>query len=194
VLEGLDIFGKSEQEVAREIERGFFDQGAAPAFETIVASGGNAGNYIHHFPTTRRTSRKDMVIVDFGSKVGGYSSDITRTFFSKTDSKQREIFEAVREIQEACIEMVRPGVEFKKINEFHQKALQKLGFQARHGIGHGIGIFVHEPATLLKEGMVITIEPGIYLKNYGGCRIEDMVLVKKKPVVLSRAIPSLQDR
>lgn len=191
VLEGLDFFNRNECVVAKEIEQGFYKNGAVPAFETIVASGSNAGNYIHHFPTDKKTSRKEMIIVDFGSQVKGYSSDITRTYFLKGDPKQKRIFETVQQLQQECIDRVRPGVDFSEINEFHKKSLRKSGFVPRHGIGHGIGIFVHENASVLEKGMIVTIEPGIYIKNFGGCRIEDMVLVGNKSKVLSASIPSL---
>ena len=187
-IQKVSIFYKSERGIAQEIEREFYKNNASPAFETIVASGKNAGKYIHHFPTGKKTSPKEMIIVDFGARVKGYSADITRTYASP-DKKHQKMFEEVRNLQAECIRMVRPGIGFKTINDYYKKSLEKKGFQVRHGIGHGIGIFVHESAQQLQEGMIITIEPGIYVKNVGGCRIEDMVLVKKKSEVLSRSIP-----
>lgn len=188
-LEAVDIYGKSEAEAARSIESQFHEQGAGVAFETIVSSGPNAGNNIHHISGSRKVQKKDMVIVDFGSRWKGYSSDITRTFFQ--GERQQKIVNMVKEIQKECIDMVRPGVQFDDINDFYSKKLEKLGYEPRHGIGHGIGIFIHESAVKLEKGMVITIEPGIYIRNFGGCRIEDMILVAKKPVVLSDSIPQM---
>jgi len=192
VLERLDFFNKKEKDIAQEIERGFYEHGAVPAFETIVASGPNSGNYIHHFPGNRLVRRKEMVIIDFGARFKGYSSDVTRTYFFKNNKRQKEIFETVKNLQEECIEMVKPGIDFKEINYFYKRSLQKKGFAVRHGIGHGLGIFVHEPAQKMQKGMVVTIEPGIYLRNFGGCRIEDVILVGTKPEVLSRSIPQLR--
>lgn len=188
-LESIQLFGKTEKLLAEEIEKEFYLKNATPAFETIVATGSNSGNYIHHFPGRRIVRRKDMTIIDFGCRWKGYCSDITRTYFNKRDKKQREMFEMVQHLQRECLDLVKPGVDFHAINNFYKKFLKEKGFAVRHGIGHGIGIFVHEPFKKLEKGMVITIEPGMYLKNFGGCRLEDMVLVKKKPLLLSSSIP-----
>jgi len=189
VLESIQLFNKTEKLLTEEIEKEFYLKNAAPAFETIVATGSNSGNYIHHFPGGRTITRKNMTIIDFGCRWKGYCSDITRTYFSKRDKKQREMFEMVQQLQRECLDLVKPGVDFHAINNFYKKFLKKKGFAVRHGIGHGIGVFVHEPVKKLEKGMVITIEPGMYLKNFGGCRLEDMVLVKKKPLLLSSSIP-----
>jgi len=185
----LNLFGRTEKNIAEELDLFFHKSKASPAFETIIASGRNAGNYIHHFPGEKKVSRSETVIIDLGSRVGGYCSDITRTYFLKTNTKQRRLFEDVLELQERCIEMVEPGVELEGIDDLYKKELKRKGHTPMHGIGHGLGISVHEPVGELKVGMVITIEPGIYLKNFGGCRLEDMVLVTKNShKVLSRSI------
>lgn len=179
----LTVPGKTEREAADGMEEVFHSMGAARAFETIVSSGPNAGRFIHHTPGTRRVAPGDTYIVDWGARWQGYCADITRTRCTNT-----RIFETVRQIQQECIDRVEPGIPFADINAWHEKALKKAGFPAQHGIGHGIGLQVHELAKELRKGMVITIEPGIYTKS-AGCRIEDMVLVKKKPVVLTKSIP-----
>lgn len=192
VLTGIELFGKREEAVAREIEERFRKEGAGRAFETIVSSGGNAGTHIHHFPTSRKIRSSDMVIIDFGSQVEGYASDITRTRIDHRNTRQRMLLETVMDVQQACIDLVEPGVKFSSINNHHKRLLKRKGFTARHGIGHGIGLFVHETASTLEKGMVVTIEPGIYLSGYGGCRLEDMILVTKTGnKVLSRSIPLL---
>ena len=188
-LEKVHIFGKRESDVAWEIEHFFHAQKAERSFETIVASGSNAGDRIHHIPGTKRTSKNTMTIVDFGSRVNGYSSDITRTYYNRHDKKQQTLADLIRQLQAECIDMIRPGVEMKEINDYHARLLEKLRFPARHSIGHGIGLFVHESATCLEKNMIITIEPGMYVPGFGGCRIEDMILVGKKPLVLSKKIP-----
>ncbi|MBI4020937.1 MAG: aminopeptidase P family protein [Candidatus Aenigmarchaeota archaeon] len=186
ILGGLRLDGKTEAAVAAEMELAFLERGASRSFETIVSSGPHAGRFIHHQPGSRRIARGDPVIVDFGAAVGGYCSDITRTRI-----RSGKVLETVLAVQEECIALVKPGVAWKDINAHHQQALKERGFTARHGIGHGIGLFVHESADRLEAGMVVTVEPGIYLPREG-CRIEDMVLVTRTGCkVLSKAIPHL---
>lgn len=191
-LKSVNVFGKQESKVARDIEHSIREQGAEPAFETIVASGRNAGNRIHHAPIASVVRKQDLTIIDLGARFQGYCSDITRTHFLKRDKKQRQLWETVLAIQQECIDLAQPGTELKEINNHYKKTLQKKGSRPRHWIGHGIGLDVHEPVSTLKKGMIITIEPGIYLKNYGGCRIEDMIIIQKnKAKVLSHSIPLL---
>jgi len=189
VLEGLSIFNKKEEQVAREIRKAILQKGAYPAFEPIVASGKNSGNYIHHFPGSRVVRRKEVALIDLGARFEGYCSDTTRMH---VPAEKKKLFELVKEVQQECIDLVSAGVGFREIDSHYKNFLRKRRFRPRHGIGHGIGLSVHEPAEKLRAGMVITIEPGIYIKNSSGFRIEDMVLVKKnKGKVLSSSIPQL---
>lgn len=176
ILSSLSLFNKKEINIAKEIDLSFVKNNATFSFETLVASGPNSGNHIHHFPGQRKTTRKDPIIIDFGAKVDGYCSDITRTHLPK--SKKR-LFEDVLEVQQECIDLVKPGVLMSEINKYYETMLRRKGYKPRHGIGHGLGVTVHEHVEELRKGMVITIEPGIYVKNSSGCRIEDMILVKK---------------
>lgn len=189
-LENFDWPGKTEIQAAKSVDEIIFDSQAENAFETIVSSGRNAGNFIHHFPSGKVIAKRDLVIVDFGARVNGYCSDITRTFCSRPGGKERNMFETVKDIQGKILDFIIPGMKFKAVNDFYMKLMRKKRFRVLHGIGHGIGLFVHEPCDVLQKGCVITIEPGIYMKNFGGCRIEDMILIKKNGIkILSGSVP-----
>ncbi|MBI4181860.1 MAG: aminopeptidase P family protein [Candidatus Aenigmarchaeota archaeon] len=187
VFRSLRLEG-TEQEVARRIREAFHARGAEEAYEAIVATGRNAGTSIHHVPTAARLSRQATTIVDAGASLGGYSTDVTRTFWDSSNRVQQDLADTVKALQEECISRVAPGVKFSSLDAFYKRELGKRGFTVRHGLGHGIGIFVHEPAEKLEKGMVITIEPGIYTGSMG-CRIEDMVLVTRSGrEVLTRSV------
>ena len=161
-----------------------------PSFPPIIASGNNSVN-IHHQPEEHRLS--GPTIVDMGVVYKGYCSDMTRTFFvGKKDRKQTELFQRVLVVQEQCRAMVQGGEDYLAI---HQYAFTTLGKEMVHTVGHGLGIQVHEPPfirkepVVLKQGMVVTIEPGLYLKGIGGVRIEDDVWVTKKGSCLLSRYP-----
>ena len=176
----------TEIDFASKIDCFFGENGANNAFETIVASGINSSN-IHYMPSKRKIGKKDMLIVDMGAKVNGYCSDMTRTFCSSPGKQEKKIMENVKNIQAQLFDFIKPGLKMSDVQIEYEKLLKKTGNKCFHSFGHGVGLSVHEAPVkddVLKEGMIITVEPGIYLKNFGGCRIEDMVLIKKEKIEL----------
>jgi Xaa-Pro aminopeptidase len=133
-----------------------------------------------------RLSEGDFILIDYGARVNGYMSDTTRTFvFGTASDEQRRAYEAVLKAQVECLAMVRPGANGREINEHACRVIHDAGFPGfGHGIGHGVGLEIHEEPFLrqnadvtLAPGMVVTIEPGTYTPGWGGIRIEDTVLV-----------------
>ena len=196
VLETLEP-GQIEKEIARRIENYSFEAGAeGMAFDSIVASGPNAA-LPHAVPTDRKIRKKDHIIFDVGLKVDGYCCDMTRTIFMGTpDSKIKEIYKIVREAQLAALEYVKPGEISTKPDSIARDIIRKAGYgdYFGHSLGHGVGLATHEAPRLsprdpvtLKEGMIVTVEPGIYLPGRGGVRLEEMVAIGKNgPRILTK--------
>lgn len=194
-LESIEITPRmSEREIANLLDFEMRKLGAdGSGFPTIVASGMNSFN-AHHIPTERRISDGDILLIDFGAKYKGYCIDITRTYFiGRPPDGFRERYDAVLEAQERAMEYIRDKAPFEKPDIEARKVLKKAGLLEyfAHSLGHGIGIEVHEEVRLLvgkkgliEEGMTVTDEPGIYLRGWGGIRIEDTVLAGR-----SRGIP-----
>ncbi|MDG2026265.1 MAG: Xaa-Pro peptidase family protein [Acidimicrobiales bacterium] len=183
----LLVEGTCERDLARHLEDGMRDRGASgPAYETIVASGPNAA-LPHARPGERRFELGDMVVIDAGSVVDAYRSDMTRTFVvGSADATAREIHAIATEAQAAGVAAVRPGIEVGEIDKVCRDLITEAGYgpQFGHGTGHGVGLDIHElpsvragNAAILQPGHVITVEPGIYLPGIGGVRVEDMVVV-----------------
>jgi Xaa-Pro aminopeptidase len=183
--------GRTEHEIARDIEDALREAGfARPAFETIVASGPNSA-LPHARPTDRLVQAGDPTVLDFGGVYDGYCVDLTRTVqLGAVSGPLAKLYAAVAEAQQAAIEAVRPGVASSAIDAAARSVLvrQGLGEAFGHGTGHGLGLEVHEdpriarpsdrlPDVLVEPGMVFTIEPGAYVPGLGGVRIEDDVLV-----------------
>jgi Xaa-Pro aminopeptidase len=181
--------GIKEYEVAAEIEYAMRKQGSyGTAFETIVASG-----LISAFPhggcSDRKICEGDLVIVDVGATYKSYRSDMTRTFVAGEPSeKQKRIYQTVKTAQDKAFEAVKPNVKAKDVDGVARKIIGDAGYGEYfvHGLGHGVGLEVHEPPILspgstdtLEVGNVVTVEPGIYLVGYGGVRIEDTFLVQR---------------
>ncbi len=181
-------FGRSEWDVAREITMIGRRLGAGLSFRPIVASGSNSG-FVHHKPGKKIVREDEPVIFDVGFKVGGQCSDVTRMHVPE-DKKRKKIYGEIVTMQRRCIAATRPGKTLKEIHEMWKAMMKRKGYKVKHGIGHGVGSRVHERVKgLLKPGMVITIEPGIYERGKGGCRLEDMILVtRNKPIILSGGI------
>jgi Xaa-Pro aminopeptidase len=181
--------GVREYEVAAEIEYAMRKCGSCgTAFDTIVASGSRSA-FPHGGCTDREIQEGDLVVVDVGAVYRYYRSDMTRTVVAgRPSEKQQKIFEIVREAQARAYEAVMAEVTAKYLDGIARKIIEDAGYGKFyvHGLGHGVGLEVHEPPTLNQEsndklvvGNVVTIEPGIYLPGFGGVRIEDMVLVQK---------------
>jgi Xaa-Pro aminopeptidase len=181
--------GLTELEVAAELEHAARLAGAeAMSFETIVASGERSA-LPHGRASMAKLPRRGFVTLDFGVVLGGYMSDMTRTVhLGKALDGEREVYDAVLEAQEAAVAAVAPGVTVGDVDEAARSVLRRAGLDKffTHSTGHGVGLEIHEGPRIaakqtqpLEDGMVITIEPGVYMPGKFGLRIEDMVLVTK---------------
>jgi len=179
--------GRSERQLAVLLERRFVDEGADDvAFPSIVAAGPNA-SIPHHEPSDRTLARGDLLTVDCGASVDGYRADHTRTVaVGHLDEGLAQVHEVVRRAQAAGIAAVRVGATGGEVDAAAREVVTAAGFGPRfvHGTGHGVGLAVHEAPTVgegsaatLEAGMVLTVEPGIYLPGVGGVRIEDTLVV-----------------
>jgi Xaa-Pro aminopeptidase len=179
--------GPTEAEVALELEWQMRRLGAdGPSFDTIVASGPN-GAMPHHRAGDRRITDGDLVVIDFGALLDGYHSDMTRTFVVGAPSEtQRRMLEAVHASQAAGVAAVKAGVDVTEVDEACRSILRDVGWGDAfvHGTGHGVGLDIHEAPRVsasatgnLADGHVVTVEPGVYLPEHGGVRIEDTVVV-----------------
>jgi len=182
---------KSENEVAAQIEYNMRIDGSTKAsFETIVASGKRSA--LPHAQVSDN-KLKSPVVIDWGATYNNYCSDTTRTIIES--EKQEEIFEIVLEAQKEAIDVIKPGIKASYVDKVARNVIEEYGYgdSFLHSTGHGVGLEVHESPNLsksetikLEKNMVITIEPGIYLKNEFGVRIEDMVLIKNNAKVLNK--------
>ena len=181
------IRGRAETDVAADLERGMKRGGAEDAaFRSIVASGPRA-SLPHVVPTRERIGRGDGVVIDFGARRNGYCSDETVTLLPERPAPVlRRMFDAARRAQEAGLRSIRPGVPCRDVDARVRESLDRAGYLKYfvHSTGHGVGLDIHERPALsirskdrLAEGMVVTVEPGIYVPGMGGVRIEDMVRV-----------------
>ena len=193
--------GKTERQVAWEIERGLREGGAeALAFPPIVAAGENSARP-HHQPGDHVLKLGEPVILDMGARLDGYCADITRTYFlGPPDEQFKKIYNLVRRAQARAEAGLKAGMDSLAGDSLAREVIAEAGYGEAfgHSLGHGVGLAVHEnPAlspnkeriTTLKAGSVMTVEPGIYLPGWGGVRLEDMVLLKEDGVeVLNRYV------
>lgn len=181
--------GITELELADWIERLIRETPRAePSFPTIVAFGTNS-SVPHARPSNRRLRKKQIALIDLGVKIDGYSSDLTRTFWvGRISKKFQEVYNIVLTAQHLAIEGIRPGRAICEIDSIARDYIKRCGYGRYfgHSLGHGIGLDVHELPKInyrnnerLQEGMVFSVEPGIYIPGWGGVRIEDLVLVTK---------------
>jgi Xaa-Pro aminopeptidase len=189
------LVGRAEADVAWWMERALRDEGAEGlAFPVIVASGPNAARP-HHHPGRRKIGPGETVIVDAGAQVGGYCADCTRTFATgPLPDSLRRAYALCRSAQESSLAAVRAGATASDLDAIARTEIEKSGLApVLHGLGHGVGLEVHEQPVLrptsadtLAERNVVTVEPGVYLAGEGGVRIEDLVVVGEKgPEILS---------
>ncbi|WP_020672669.1 M24 family metallopeptidase [Amycolatopsis nigrescens] len=180
--------GRTEREVARELESRMLDHGSSgPSFESIVAAGTNSA-IPHHRPTDAVLATGDFLKLDFGATVDGYHSDMTRTLVLGAPADwQREVYELVRRSQAAGRDALAPGADVTEVDAAARTVIDEAGYGAEfaHGLGHGVGLQVHEAPSLaatgagtLSAGMAVTVEPGVYLAGRGGVRIEDTLVVR----------------
>jgi Xaa-Pro aminopeptidase len=179
--------GLSERALAGALEYRMVQLGAdKPAFDTIVASGPN-GAIPHHSPTGRPLRRGDLVTIDFGARYGGYHADMTRTFaIGEPAGWQRDVYDLVARAQRAGIEALSVGAEVGDVDAAARGLIVAAGHgeHFQHGLGHGVGLEIHEAPTLgyertgkLNDRVPVTVEPGVYLPGKGGVRIEDVLVV-----------------
>jgi Xaa-Pro aminopeptidase len=180
--------GMTERELAVLIERAMIDSGAEqPAFDTIVASGPN-GAIPHHTPTGRAFARGDMITIDCGARYGGYHADMTRTVaLGPPAGWQLDLYALAAAAQWAGIGAARPGAAVAEVDAAARDVIAQAGHGEHfsHGLGHGVGLEIHEAPMLgrgrpgrLADRVPITVEPGIYLPGRGGVRIEDTLVVR----------------
>lgn len=181
------VTGSSELQVAWMLERSMREAGSGPLpFPIIVASGARSA-MPHAVPTERIIRPGELVVVDMGASVGGYCSDITRTFATgPLPSKLEEVYRVVQEAQALAMAAARPGTACAEVDALARGHIAAAGYgpQFGHALGHGIGLEAHEGPVLasrsrdaLAAGMTVTVEPGVYLEGRGGVRIEDTVLI-----------------
>ncbi len=190
--------GMTERQVAWELESFMREQGAEAVAFVTVASGPN-GAMPHHRPAERVIQPGDPVVMDLGALVGGYHADLTRTVTLGQASKlYRDVYEIVLRAQQAALQGIRPGMTSLQADALARDIIEEAGYgdQFGHGLGHGVGLIIHEPPfigrrfgeTMLHAGMVFSVEPGIYLPGQFGVRIEDLVLLREDgPQALSHA-------
>jgi Xaa-Pro aminopeptidase len=188
------VVGKTEADVAWWIVQAIHDEGADDvSFAPIVASGPNAA-LPHHHPGERELGMGETIVVDLGAKVDGYCSDCTRTFATgELPEALREAYAVCQGAQGAALAEVRAGADARGLDAIARMEIEAAGHDVLHGLGHGVGLEVHELPVLrqtaagpLTAGNVVTVEPGVYLAGLGGVRIEDLVVVGDDgPEVLS---------
>ncbi len=185
--------GISEKNLAAELEYYIRQEGGDGfAFETIAISGTRC-SLPHGVPSEKLIQKGDFITMDFGAVVNGYCSDMTRTVIvGKASEGQRKIYNIVKTAQQTGLDCIQAGVLGKEADKAARDVIEKAGYGEyfRHSLGHGVGLLVHEQPNLspkseitLEENMVVTCEPGIYIPEFGGVRIEDMVCVKNGGIV-----------
>lgn len=186
ILDFIEV-GKTEREVALELEY-FMKQagGEKNAFDFIVASG-KRSSMPHGVASDKKLEYGDFITMDFGTFYKGYCSDMTRTVvLGEATDKQRKIYNIVLDAQKEVIKKIKPGMSGKEVDAIARDKIKDAGYEDNfgHGLGHGIGVEVHEGPRasyksddFIEEGMVVTDEPGIYIPDWGGVRIEDDLLI-----------------
>lgn len=184
--------GMTEKEIAEAMDKYMLTNGATKvSFDTIVGSGTNSSQ-IHSTPTDRKIEYGDIILLDFGCVVDGYCSDISRTIFvGEIKDEYKEIYNIVYKAQQKGISDITNGMNAKEADFVCRNVIQAKGYDFAHAVGHGIGKEVHEDPVIspknekvvLENNMAFTIEPGIYLENKFGVRIEDTVILKDGKVI-----------
>ncbi|WP_206812745.1 aminopeptidase P family protein [Paradesulfitobacterium ferrireducens] len=189
ILQFISV-GQTEAEIALHLEFSMRQAGASgPSFDFIAASGWRSA-MPHGVASSKKVQQGEFLTLDYGAIYQGYCSDITRTVcLGEPDEKQRALYDTVLAANRAGIAAVRPGLTGKEVDAAARKLIEDAGYGEYfgHGLGHSVGLAIHEGPNLspreervLEPGMVVTVEPGIYLPDYGGVRIEDMVLVTEQ--------------
>lgn len=184
--------GMTEKELALELDYTMKKFGAEGIKENHVIATGARASLPHGQATDKVIEHGDFVKMDFGAKVNGYYTDFTRTvIMGEASEKQIEIYNIVKEAQEASLKVLKAGMVCSKVDHIGRSIISEAGYGENfgHSLGHSLGLEIHEkPAmrstdhTVLKPGMVITVEPGIYIKDFGGVRIEDLVVIEENGI------------
>lgn len=188
---------KTEKNIDNFIRRQTRKRKLKIAFPPVVAIGKNAAEMHHKSKKTQL--KKGFLVLDFGVKVNGYCSDMTRTIYiGKASAKEKQIYNKLLSIQKSAVNKIKQGAECFEIDYFVRKRLGDMREHFVHSLGHGVGKKIHEKPNLspktsakLKKGEIVTVEPGIYIKGKLGMRIEDSILVGKKPIVLTKSTKKL---
>ena len=178
--------GMTEKQIAREIDDYYYKNSEGLAFDTIVASGENSSKP-HAIPCERKIQEKDIITIDMGCKINGYCSDMTRTIFVGDILEEvKPIYDLVLKNQEQTLKDLKEGANTKQISKMVDNDFRLNNYDLIHALGHGVGLDIHEEPILscysentLKENMIVTNEPGIYIAGKFGVRIEDTVLITK---------------
>ncbi|MFH2219163.1 MAG: Xaa-Pro peptidase family protein [Pseudomonadota bacterium] len=184
--------GMTEREAAWAMEKGMREAGADElSFPCIVASGPNSA-LPHAIPGDREIHEGEPILFDWGARLSGYCSDISRTIvMGSPDDTFKTVFTAALDAQQKAIDAIRPGVSSKAVDEIARNHIDAMGYKGKfgHGLGHGTGLAVHEAPRLsplkdtrLEAGMIFTVEPGIYIPSWGGIRLENQVVVREDGV------------
>ena len=195
--------GLRERDIAGRIDSFLKTSGAKGASFPVIVTSGKRTSLPHGCPTSKKLRQNEPVLIDLGARFNGYNSDLTRmVFLGKMSSRFRKIYKILIEAQNRAIRKIAPGVRACDVDKAARSYLKKHGLAKYfvHGLGHGVGRAVYERPVVsqhntaqLKKGMVLTVEPGVYISKWGGIRIEDMVLVTHRGCkFLSRSIsPSI---
>lgn len=178
--------GMTEKQIAREIDDYYYKNAEGTSFDTIVASGENSSKP-HAVPTDRKIQRVDIITIDMGCKINGYCSDMTRTIFvGEVPENMKQVYDLVLKNQEQALDDMHDNANTKQISKMVDNDFRLHDYDLIHALGHGVGLDIHEGPVLginseyiLKENMVVTDEPGIYIPGQFGVRIEDTVLINK---------------
>ncbi len=187
--------GMSEKQIAREIDYYYYKHSEGLSFDTIVASGENSSKP-HAVPTDRRIQNVDIITIDMGCKINGYCSDMTRTIFvGDIPEGAKQVYDLVLKNQEQVLQDMKDNANTKQISKMVDNDFRLNNYDLIHALGHGVGLEIHEGPILsinsenvLRENMVVTDEPGIYIAGQFGVRIEDTVLITKygcEPLTMS---------
>lgn len=181
--------GVTEREISAELMFEIIRLGAdSLAFDNIVSFGENSANP-HHHPSDRKLDKNDLILIDFGARAGGYCSDMTRTFtLGNPPDRLKAIHDIVAEAQSYALKNIKAGMTGNEADSLAREYIRANGYAKEfgHSLGHGVGVEIHEQPRLgersediLVPGMVVTVEPGIYIEGLGGVRIEDMIVIQE---------------
>ncbi|HLC78954.1 MAG TPA: M24 family metallopeptidase [archaeon] len=177
---------ETERDISRFIKKELKKAGAAMAFPPIVAIGKNAVDW-HHRPTNSKLANGGFCVIDFGARFNRYCSDMTRTiYFGKASAKEKNIYSIVKKTNEICTTKIKHGASGNELYRYSRKLLGNFAKYFGHGLGHGLSKIIHSHPRIskkkkhtLRNGDIVTIEPGVYIPNKLGIRVEDDVLVKQ---------------